>query len=100
MSYAVWFALGVAYALHGLYMKPDMVVTDHEKSGEKEGEGKRTSHQVKLRTKHLADFDANHWCAVVKKQLEPLGYKVTLEVQHLVLEWAPSEVGKLYTIVK
>jgi hypothetical protein len=100
MSYAMWFALGTAYALHSLYMKPDMTVTDHERAGENGDVGKRTAHVVKLRTKDLAEFDALHWHSVVKKQLEPMGYKVTLEVQHLVIEWAPSQVGKLYAVVE
>lgn len=100
MSYAIWFALGVAYALHALYMKPDMTVTDHEPAKRGPDVAERTSHTVKLRTKDLEQFDADHWHAVVKKQLEPMGYKVTQEVQHLVIEWAEGSVDRLYTVVE
>lgn len=98
MSYAMWFAVGVAYALHSLYMKPDMMITDHEPATRGAAGAEPACSVVKLRTKDLAEFDAQHWHAVVKKNLEPMGYKVTLEVQHLAIEWAASEVDKLYLV--
>lgn len=99
MSYAIWFAIGTAYALHSLYMTPDMVVTDFEIGNPDARTPHERAHRVKLRTKDLADFDATHWCGVCNKQLQPMGFLCYLEVQHLVIEFQPSRVSRLYDVV-
>jgi hypothetical protein len=80
ISHSIWFALGVAYAQHGLYLIPDMVVTGHERDKASGIE------LIRLRTKDLRPFDVEHWASMVEKLLKPLGFIVYKQLQFLVIE--------------
>lgn len=99
MSYAMWFALGVAYFAHSLYQTDNMVITLHERGNPEAPEVDGRVQRVKLRTSDLREFDANHWAAVVFRRLRPMGYLVYRELQHLVIEFNPSRVKELYEVI-
>lgn len=95
MPRELWFALGVAHAMHTMYMTPDVVVTDFEKQLLADGGPDNWQNVVKLRTRDLREFDQQHWQAVVTRQLEPMGFEVTRDAQHLMIEFRTAKAERV-----
>lgn len=92
----VWFALGVAYMQHRLYMGNETVVTRVEHIPDEKDQRRAGWYVVRLRATDLRDFDREHWRAVLERYLTPLGFFITEELHHLKIEFTPARVGKLY----
>lgn len=98
MPREVWFALGIAHALHGMYILPDLVVTDFSKPDPELTEHKQPSCIVKLRMRDMREFDRNHFVCVLARNLEPMGFMVYSDLQHAIIEFRPENSGRVHAI--
>jgi hypothetical protein len=98
MPRELWFALGIAHATHSMFNLPDLVVTDHKKPDPDNPDGNGAAHVVKLRVRDMREFDQQHWCMMLSRHLDPMGFTVYSEVQHLVIEYRPDQSGRVHHV--
>jgi len=87
----IWFALGVALRARLAYLVAPLTVTSMVDGQHKKGSLHYLGAAVDLRTSDLSPDAARFWASEVMITLDPFGFDVILESDHLHIEFDPKD---------
>jgi hypothetical protein len=86
----IWFALGVAWGLRRMNGLPELVVTALRDGEHMKGSLHYEGRGADVRILDLTPEDRIGWFQTLKLRLDPLGFDVVLERDHLHIEYQPQ----------
>lgn len=98
VSVEVGYALGVAALIHRERFNADLVVTSARDSMHNTGSLHYVGKAADLRTRDLHGGEQATFVQLLKNELEPLGFDVVLENDHIHIEFDPK-AGESFTEV-